>query len=77
MTRQWSGTRVVMAVRRAIRHHCPILQKPLVIPNGVKRNEESHRAKQIFKKWIVIPNESAVRPSNEESFNILKYKSLN
>ena len=34
MTRQWKGTRVAMAVRRANRHRYPILQKPLVIPHS-------------------------------------------
>src|ERR1035437_2605658 len=37
MTRQWSGTRVVKAVRSANRLHYPILLKPLVIPNGSRK----------------------------------------
>jgi hypothetical protein len=37
MTRQWSGTRVVMAVRSANRHHYPIFQKPVVIPNESRK----------------------------------------
>jgi hypothetical protein len=59
MTRQWKGTRVAMAVRRANRHRYPILQKPLVIPNETANwrwNEESHRTKEILKKQNFIPN---------------------
>jgi hypothetical protein len=59
MTRQWKGTRVAMAVRRANRLHYPILQKPLVIPNETANwrwNEESHRTKEILKKQNFIPN---------------------
>jgi hypothetical protein len=59
MTRQWKGTRVAMAVRRANRNRYPILQKPLVIPNETAKwrwNEESHRTKEILKKQNFIPN---------------------
>ena len=63
----YKGTRVVMAVRSANRHHYPILQKPLVIPNEAQRNEESHGVEQILKKQIVIPNEAQ---RNEESHGV-------
>ena len=46
-------------VRSANRHHYPILQKPLVIPNETANwrwNEESHRTKEILKKQNFIPN---------------------
>jgi hypothetical protein len=67
MTRQWKGTRVAMAVRRANRLHYPILQKPLVIPNETANwrwNEESHGYEQILKKQIANPNKAKL---NEES----------
>jgi hypothetical protein len=47
-----------MAVRRANRHHFSKFQKPVVIPNEAKRNEESQRGRTNLREQSVIPNES-------------------